>query len=116
MPQPLSRVAPTATLLIANAGMRPLTTHNPKLGLMAMEAIISWSNVETFLLDLYVQLLGGVQEMAVIAYLALEQQSAKTAVIQAIAKEKLSEENQKLLNAILAVSKTAQKGRDKLAH
>jgi hypothetical protein len=80
MPQPLSRVKRDAGVIMCNAGDRPLN-HNPALGILAMEAIISWSNVESFMLDVYLQLMGGPTELAAIGFLALEQQSAKIAVI-----------------------------------
>lgn len=115
MPQPLSRVLPTASVLIANGGDRVLSRH-PELAVQAMEAIGSWSNVESFLIGLYVELMGGPNELASTAYLSLETQSAKTQAIQAVARKSLSKENLRLLNAILAVAKTHQKSRDKLAH
>jgi hypothetical protein len=115
MPQPLSLVRSDASIFIGNAGM-PVFDHNPTLGLLAMEAIASWSNVENFLLGLYLELLGGAGDRAAIAYLAIETQSAKTQAIRAVAQNVLSSENFELLTAILAVAKTSQKSRDKLAH
>ncbi|MCO6388642.1 hypothetical protein [Aliihoeflea sp. 40Bstr573] len=94
----------------------PLFDKNPALGLLAMEAIASWSNVENFLLGLYLELLGGAGDRAAIAYLAIETQSAKTQAINAVARSVLSDEHSRLLAAILAVAKTSQKSRDKLAH
>lgn len=83
---------------------------------MAMEGIASWSNVENFLLGLYLELLGGAGERAAIAYLAIETQSAKTQAIRAVAQATLEAKHFNLLVAVLAVAKTAQKSRDKLAH
>lgn len=115
MPQPLSKVADNASVVMCNAGDRPLK-HNPPLGVLAMEAIISWSNVEQFMLNTYLQMMGGPNELAAVAYLALETQSAKTDAINAIADKVLDKEKRALLAAILKVAKTSQKGRDKLAH
>lgn len=81
-----------------------------------MESIATWSNVESFLLNLYLELLGGAGDRAAIAYLAIETQSAKTQAIRAVAEQVLSPEHLNLLEAILAVAKSAQKSRDKLAH
>lgn len=91
-------------------------SRHPNLAVLAMEAIGSWSNVESFLLGLYVELMGGPNDLASTAYLSLETQSAKTQAIQAVARKALSQENLRLLNAILAVAKTHQKSRDKMAH
>ena len=52
MPQPLSKVISNASIFIGNAGDRPLARH-PKLAILAMEAIASWSNVESFMLSLF---------------------------------------------------------------
>ncbi|MFC3642503.1 hypothetical protein [Aquibium oceanicum] len=115
MPQPLSRVNPNASVMVGNAGI-PVFHHNPSLGLLAMESIATWSNVENFLLGLYLELLGGASDRAAIAYLAIETQSAKTQAIRAVAQSVLNEDHFELLAAILKVAKTAQKSRDKLAH
>lgn len=81
-----------------------------------MEAIISWTNVEKFLLDTYLAMLGGSTGIAATAYLAIETQSAKVRMINAVAKKTLEPRYFDLLKAILAVAKTNQKSRDKLAH
>lgn len=115
MPQPLSRVAPSASVIISNAYDRVLTRH-PELAVVAIEAIASWSNVESFMLDMFVQLMGGPNDRAATAYLALETQSAKTQAIRAVAESVLSSENYELLAAILAIAKSCQKSRNRLAH
>ncbi|WP_342150982.1 hypothetical protein [Methylorubrum sp. SB2] len=115
MPQPLSRVMPGASIVMCNAGDRPLR-HNSELGLLAMEAIISWSNVERFMLDTYIHMLGGPSEPAAVAYLALEAQNAKTTIINAVANDVLEDNYRDLLMAIIKTAKTGQTGRDKLAH
>jgi hypothetical protein len=117
MPQPLSMVAPNAGIRIANVGDRPLARH-PNLGLLAMEAIASWSNVESFMLHLFITLFGGNGALATNVFLALEIQSAKLAAILAAADTVLQGEPEKikLLRAILAIAKTNEKSRNKLAH
>lgn len=115
MPQPLSKVSSEANVIMCNAGDRPLK-HNPTLGLLAMESIISWANVEQFMLNTYLDMMGGPKELAATAYLSLEIQSAKISVINAISREILTDEMQALLAAILKIAKSAQKSRDKLAH
>ena len=100
---------------MCNAGDRPLR-HNPDLGVLAMEVIVSWSNVEKFLLDTYLLLMGGHNALAAAAFLALESQGSKTAMLMAVASKILQPNMLKLLKAIIAISKSRQKGRDKLAH
>ena len=117
MPQPISIVAPSASIAIGSPGHRHLASH-PDLALLAIEAIVSWSKVESFLLQLFVQLLGGNGALAAEVYLSLQGNAAKSAAIRAAAdtvlRERAKERN--VLNAILAISRTNEKARDKLAH
>ena len=117
MPQPLSKVMPNANVIIGNAGDRPLLRH-PQLATLAIEAIASWSNVENFMLQMFVQLFGGNKSLATNIFLSLENQSAKTAAINAAADTALKEKPDVLVvfEAIMAISKTNEKSRNKLAH
>lgn len=115
MPQPLSRVAPDAHFEIGNVGTRSLA-QRPALAVMAMEAIAAWSHVDSFMLKLYVELAGGEEADAAAVYLAMESSRAKATLVTVLAERKLSPDNLKLLRAIIKVSESAQKDRDKLAH
>lgn len=117
MPQPLSRVVPTAGVIIGNAGDRPISRH-PELAVLAIEALASWSNVEAFLLRLFVDLFGGHGALAADVFLSLQNQSAKSAAINAAATSVLSGRPDELmaLRAILALAKTNEKERNKIAH
>ena len=117
MPQPISRVHPNASIIMGNAGDRPLARH-PELAVHAMEALASWANVESFMLSLFIRLLGGNDSLAASVFLALENQAAKTAAINAAATTVLKDRQDELrvLRAILAISKTNEKDRNKLAH
>lgn len=117
MPQPLSSVRPNADIIIGNAGGSPLARH-PELAVLAIEAIASWSNVEAFLLRLFMQLLGGNESLAASVYLSLDGQSAKTKALKTAAANALQNKPQELgiLEAIIAISKTNEKDRNKLAH
>jgi len=76
----------------------------------------SWSNVESFMLHLFIDLMGGNQDNAATVFLALETQSAKTAAINAVAAAILPDQQKKLLAAILGIAKSHQAARDKIAH
>ncbi|WP_340159856.1 hypothetical protein [uncultured Hoeflea sp.] len=115
MPQPLSRVRSNASYSIGAHGW-PALPKRPELAALAMEAIASWSNVEAELLAAYIQLMGGKDDRAAIAYLSLDTQNAKSRIITAVADAVLSELECKVLNAILRIAKTHQRKRDKLAH
>src|SRR5680860_586310 len=70
MPDPLSRVAPDAGIAIGNVGDRPWLRHRD-LAVLAIEAIASWSNVEAFRLQLFIELFGGRGSLATDVYLCL---------------------------------------------
>lgn len=116
-PQPLSIVKPDATVILGNAGHRALSERRD-LAVLAMEAIASSSNVDSFLLSLFVVLLGGDASLAARIYLHLETQSAKSAALnEAIGKlQGYAPKYAALVRAIVAISKTNQKARDRLAH
>ena len=114
MPQPLSTLKNLGIVSIGNVGDRPLR-QRPELALLVAEVIASWSNVESFHLNLFMNLLGGPGEKAADIYLALEARSSKSDAIRAAAKS-LPEPHENLLLAILAISKSHQKARDKIAH
>lgn len=117
MPQPISRVCPDANIAYGNAGERPLL-QRPELAALAMEAIASWSNVEAFMLRLFVELFGGKESLATEVFLSLKGQVAKDSAIRAAAGFSLRErpDELRILNAILAIAATNEKHRNKLAH
>ena len=88
MPQPLTSLPVNALVNIANVGIYPMRLR-PKLGVLVADCISTWSNVESFMLRLFVELMGGSHETAATVFLALEIQSAKSAAINAVAARKL---------------------------
>lgn len=117
MPQPISRVAPNASIFYGNAGQRPLL-ERPALAALAMEAIASWSNVEAFMLRLFVELFGGKESLAAEVFLSLKGQVAKDSAIRAAAGFSLKNrpDELRILNGILSLAGTNEKHRNKLAH
>lgn len=115
MPQPLSRVNPRASVIIGNAGHRALS-ERPALAVLAMEAIGSFSNVESFLLRLFVRLFGGNSTLAARIYLALDGRGPKSAALNEAIAHMDDPRLAELTRAIIAISKSNQKERDKLAH
>lgn len=115
MPQPLSRVAPNANVVIGNVGDYPLRRH-PELALLAIEVIASWSNVEAFMLNVFVEMMGGPADTAATVFMALESQPAKSAAINAVADAELHDHHRDLLRVLLAMAKSYGKSRDKIAH
>jgi hypothetical protein len=115
MPQPVSRVLPGAGITITNASAGEAFRRHPELAALAAEAIATWANVEYAMLDLFIDLAGGVKEKASAIYLSLAIQSAKAAAINAVISY-CTAEHIALFNAINGVIKSRQKERDKLAH
>jgi hypothetical protein len=118
MPQPFLRVAPPGSNIVLHSAEESIFPKTPELSLLALSAISSWSKVELSLLRVFVQLMGGAESLSAAIYVSLETQSAKNAAINAAAQHALKErqEEHQLLRAVLSISKTNQKFRDKLAH
>lgn len=115
MPNPLSRVAPRASIIYGNIGDNPLA-HNPELAFLAMQAIATWSDVEQFMLRLYVTLAGGAKSDAAALFLALESDGPKNQAINTLAERKLDKQNQAVLATIQKLASTQYKKRNALAH
>lgn len=115
MPQPLSRIPVKPLVRIGNVGDYPMRLR-PELAVLVADSIATWATLESFMLRLFVALMGGSSETAARVFLALEIQSAKSAAIQAVATKKLPTNQQNLLTTILALVKSQQKVQDKLAH
>ncbi len=116
MPQPLSNVTKHTSILIGNTGMQSPFQQRPALALLVAEVINTWCTVESFMMRLFVDLMGGHKELAAKVFLAMEIQSAKAVAITTAADSKLPDHHKALLRAILALVKTHQKSRDKIVH
>lgn len=81
-----------------------------------MECIASWSNVEASMMQIFVELAGGSAAAATAIYLAFENASAKTTVIETLARRNLPTDERSILTAMLKIAKSQQSERDKLAH
>ena len=113
MPQPLS------TFKNLKGGVsfgESALEKNPELSSKALQAIASWSMVESRLLMVYMKLLKSPSDYAALAFLVVDNRGTKSNMIRTVAKEALSERNYKLLEAIIKTSKSYQSKRDKLAH
>ena len=114
MPQPLSKVAPNASILLNNMSANPLGKHE-HLARLAMEVIVTWSIVESWMLNLYLDLAGGSKSLAAEMFLQMANNSAKTSALIAVLNQ-LPERERDLCNAIIRLAKIQQKHRDKIAH
>ena len=113
MPQPFSKHKTPRGAGFSHA----LLKTYPELSAIALEAIVSWTDVEVQMLRVYLALLNSPDDFhAATGYLAIEGRSAKTRMVDAVAKEKLSDEKYKLFTVILRDAKSSQTQRDKLAH
>jgi hypothetical protein len=114
MPQPLLRYRKNAPVILNNVGIYPLR-HRPELARMAMEGIATFATVESWMLDLYLDLVGGNRSDAATLYLTLDSRSAKSAALEPFIK-RLSQENRELYRALMKLMRTRAEARDKLAH
>lgn len=116
VPNPISKVHPNAKIILGNAGMGSPIEHNPQLALYALDVVRSWSDVENFRLNFYMEILGRNNEHAKAAFLALDSESAKNQSIRAVAARTLSEDLLKVFTAVQRLSKTVQRTRNEICH
>jgi len=116
VPNPLSRVNPKASIILGNVGMGSPLNHNPELALYALDVVRTWSDVENFRLNFYMEILGRNNEHAKAAFLALDSESAKRQSILAVAERALSGDLLKVFRAVQNLSKTVQKTRNRVCH
>lgn len=116
MPNPISKVNPNASIMLGNVGMGSPLNHNPELALYAMDVVRTWSDVENFRLNFYMEILGRNNEHAKAAFLALDSESAKNQSIRAVAERALAGELLKVFAAVQALSKRVQKTRNRICH
>jgi len=81
-----------------------------------MEAIASSSNVEDFLLKLFMQRFGGGASIAAKIYLALDVDRAKTQALAAAVDTLQDDKLKSLINAVIKLARTNTKIRNSLAH
>ena len=115
MPQPLSRVRPGGcSYHLNNVGDYPLRERE-QLARAAMEGIASFATVESWMLELYLELAGGNKSIAASMFLTLESRSARSSVLQPLIAA-LEPRYQDLYRAIAKLLRTRALDRDKLAH
>jgi hypothetical protein len=114
MTQSLSSVAPGAEVHLHSTGAFPLRgqDHLARLGL---EAIASWSNVESAILNLYADLGRSDRGHAISQFLALETNSARAQALSLLGKY-LSEPAKPHFERLVELFRSRAKARDRLAH
>ena len=88
---------------------------NEHLARLAMECIATWSTVESWMLNFYINLAGGNKSDSAAMFLALDSSSAKSNALTPFI-QKLDVRYQRLYAAVLKLLRSRQKSRDKLAH
>jgi len=83
---------------------------------MFAQAITSWADVEYWLLALFVELLGGNKAIAAKIYLSLDTTRAKSQALEQLVEEIGDDRQKAVTKAIVSISKSREKERDKLAH
>lgn len=121
MPQPLSRFAPDAGIVIAPSGIIgndfvPVFERNPRLGALAMEVIVAWSQVELAEYQTFADMAGGASSEGYENYVNLRTQGDKSSMFNRYAQKKLSSDHNRLLQALRALSKSYSGQRDRIAH
>jgi hypothetical protein len=115
MPQPITNVPDLGLIYFSNTGDRPFL-RIPRLGVFVGETIAAASNVDSFMLSLFIELMGGPADKAAAIYMALDTRGPKRAALKAVAEHTLTDERKNLLTVIMDLTKSLLKKRDKIAH
>jgi hypothetical protein len=114
MPQPLSHLRKPVGFNLNNVGDYVLRERET-LARAAMEGIATFATVESWMLELYLDLAGGNKSVAAEIFLELESRSSRSAALQPLI-ARLEQRYQELYHAIAKLLKTRALDRDKLAH
>lgn len=113
MPQPILNVVKKPSIKLNSRTM----SERPDVAAAVAQCIANWSWVELQIASLFVCLLGTKSMVAgATLYNDMDSARVKDRALRAVALSILSPDECKLLDALLAVVKTHQKTRDKLAH
>lgn len=114
MPEPLSKIR-GASANVMGSGLIPFQ-NEPDLALLVACVIGTWSNVDAYILRLYVRLSGGLESDAASIYLALDGDGPKNATLSNIIKRKTKPREWELFEVILREISGCRNERAKVAH
>lgn len=114
MPKPLSHLGREVSYNLNNVGDYVLRERE-KLARCAMEGIASFSTVESWMLNLFLDLIGGNKSDAATLFMALDSRGAKSNALAPFV-QRLPPEQQALYHSIMHLMKQRAAKRDKLAH
>lgn len=114
MPQPLSHIREQVGYNLNNVGDYVLREREA-LARSAMEGIASFATVESWMLGLFIDLIGGNKTDAATVFLTLESRGARSAALAPFV-ARLEPRYQELYQAIMHRMKICAKERDNLAH
>ncbi len=115
MPNPISRVNPSAAIHISNSNDSP-SAHRPQLALLAMSVLAEWSILESWVNGLFVVLSGTNAKTATAIYSSLSGSAAKRVAFDAVAKEYLKPKEIEVYTVLTAMIGRVRNQRNKLAH
>lgn len=90
--------------------------ERPNLAALGMAVIVRWSNLETELSHLLIQMLGANPQPGAAMYAALTGSAAQGAALRAVAQKVMSAEELDVFECLLKLYKSAAKERNRLAH
>jgi hypothetical protein len=112
MPQPLSRVRPTASIRLAPDSL----DGKPELATLITYIFAQWATIEAEVGMLLIRILGATAEPALAMYSVITSQRIQMLALNAAAKSALSTEQFEVFKAVWSVLEAVQQPRNKLAH
>jgi len=112
MPQPLSRVNPSAALFISNDAF----VDHPSFCVLLAAIVEQSSHVDSWLGGILARLLGASAEVGIAMYASLSGANAQRAALHAVAQMKLTGDDLDLFSAVMRITQRARKQRNAVVH
>jgi hypothetical protein len=112
MPQPINKILPNPRVVLDT----DVLDEKPDLAILVVKIFAIWANIERRLGVLLVHLLGADDVHAHAIFSILETQGLQTKALEAAAASALSPDDLEIFYAVLSVTNSAQKIRNRLAH
>ena len=116
MPQPLSSLGERVTEIHLSNSMDSPARQRPQLALLAMNVIAEYSILETFFMNVFIEMLGANPEPAAAIYAALNSDKARKDAIRAVSGVVLTDSQSDLLEVLFVLLDRCAKDRNKIAH
>lgn len=112
MPQPLLKIDPHAGFAFGPH----VLIQRPAFASLIAQVVTGWSHVELRQLDLFMDMIGSRNKLAADMFIALQTRGVRNEAVGKIANYRLTRAQLQVFQALLDISRTCAKERDRIAH